>query len=824
EESKPMKTPMSSDTKLTKEEELSASVTASKRLPKPLILKRLSVSSDTLKKQTALAVSTTEAEYVSARKACQQALWMKQALIDYDVRVSLPKDKDLMSWHMVSLQMVHIKPTFLPLRTSFRLFELIDMVKSVASVMRKRLIENPEMQNESYVLYDRVMTLLAAQLEQKLRRDRGTIRGRHFTSSSSAFNQPSSSHRNDDDDDGNDERTSRAKPERHALLLQSISSTLNHELFSIPSSITFSFTSFYHEFHKCSSSNPSKKIKLTIIPPRQLFVNISNDEDITTTPSPTTTSSSPTHPNAPSKTTSTNQTSSSQENTSSSFHSKLQISLPSSHEPNSPPHLNPLLNNILDVPPRPLNPQPLQSHPSLDITLALSRITPLDHTHDTTSPPSPPQPQPPIIDLNAQLQEKVFAITALKNELRKLKGKNVVNTVVSKPNATLAPGMFKLDIEPISPRLKNNRDAHEVYIEKTIEYADTLHGFVERARTQYPSEPLLESACMFTKHVQELLVYASQTCPNSPKPSEKLVAVTPINKDKRVRFAEPVTSSNNIPKQTDSLKTKDSNKPLLTSTGVKPTTSASGSKPSGNTKNNRITRPPHSNQKNKVVDHPRKVKSSLNKTKSVSCNLFYLMHLFKLSVRNAKFESICAICNKCLFDANHDMCLVDFVNDVNVRSKSKSKRNKKSKAWKPTGKVFTDVGYKWKPTGRSFTIIGNSCPLRAEVFHRIVFMDIRTPDVQNLLKGNRSHLMNLLKLAKDGLARGIPKLKFQKDHLCSACALGKRKKSSHQPKAEDTNQEKLYLLHMDLCGPMRAESINGKKYILVIVDDYSQFT
>ncbi|GJZ79176.1 hypothetical protein Tco_0644013 [Tanacetum coccineum] len=189
-------------------------------------------------------------------------------------------------------------------------------------------------------------------------------------------------------------------------------------------------------------------------------------------------------------------------------------------------------------------------------------------------------------DLNAQLQENVFAITALKND---------VNTVVSKPTATLALRMFKLDIEPISPRLKNNRDAHEVYIEKTIEYADTLRGFVKHARTQYPSEPLLESTCMFTKHVQELLVYASQTCPNSPEPNEKLVAITPINKGKKDIFAERVTSSNNIPKQTDSLKTKDSNKPLLTSTGVKPTTSASGSKPSGNTKNNRITRPPRSN-------------------------------------------------------------------------------------------------------------------------------------------------------------------------------------------------------------------------------------
>ncbi|GKA22304.1 retrovirus-related pol polyprotein from transposon TNT 1-94 [Tanacetum coccineum] len=89
-----------------------------------------------------------------------------------------------------------------------------------------------------------------------------------------------------------------------------------------------------------------------------------------------------------------------------------------------------------------------------------------------------------------------------------------------------------------------------------------------------------------------------------------------------------------------------------------------------------------------------------------------------------------------------------------------------------------------------------------------------------------SHLNfgTLNKLAKDGLVRGIPKLKFKKDHMCSACALGKRNKSSHQHKAEDTNQEKLYLLHMDLCGLIRVESINGKKYILMIVDDYSRFT
>nr|GEU41679.1 retrovirus-related Pol polyprotein from transposon TNT 1-94 [Tanacetum cinerariifolium] len=75
-----------------------------------------------------------------------------------------------------------------------------------------------------------------------------------------------------------------------------------------------------------------------------------------------------------------------------------------------------------------------------------------------------------------------------------------------------------------------------------------------------------------------------------------------------------------------------------------------------------------------------------------------------------------------------------------------------------------------------------------------------------------------------GLVRGLPKLKFEKDHLCSACATGKSTRKTQKPKSEDTNQKKLYLLHMDLCGPMRVESVNGKKYILVIVDDYSRFT
>ncbi|GKE35142.1 retrovirus-related pol polyprotein from transposon TNT 1-94, partial [Tanacetum coccineum] len=80
------------------------------------------------------------------------------------------------------------------------------------------------------------------------------------------------------------------------------------------------------------------------------------------------------------------------------------------------------------------------------------------------------------------------------------------------------------------------------------------------------------------------------------------------------------------------------------------------------------------------------------------------------------------------------------------------------------------------------------------------------------------------KLAKQGLVKGLPKLKYTKDHLCSACQMGKSKKESHPHKPKPSTNEKLQMLHMNLCGPMRVESINKKSYILVIVDDYSRFT
>nr|GEW93159.1 retrovirus-related Pol polyprotein from transposon TNT 1-94 [Tanacetum cinerariifolium] len=79
-------------------------------------------------------------------------------------------------------------------------------------------------------------------------------------------------------------------------------------------------------------------------------------------------------------------------------------------------------------------------------------------------------------------------------------------------------------------------------------------------------------------------------------------------------------------------------------------------------------------------------------------------------------------------------------------------------------------------------------------------------------------------LSKNDIVIGLPKLKFVKDHLFSSCELGKAKRKCFQSKTTPRSKRRLQLLHIDLCGPMRVASINGKRYVLVIVDDYSRYT
>ncbi|GJV40779.1 hypothetical protein Tco_1419219 [Tanacetum coccineum] len=120
---------------------------------------------------------------------------------------------------------------------------------------------------------------------------------------------------------------------------------------------------------------------------------------------------------------------------------------------------------------------------------------------------------------------------------------------------------------------------------------------------------------------------------------------------------------------------------MLSSTGVKPSTSASGSQPSGNTKKDKIQQTPSSTQKNKVEAHPRKVKSSLkNKDCVVAPKGTANVQHSKL---NANSELKCVKCNGCMLFDNQDLCVLDFINNVNAH----------------------------RPIGQTFTIVGNLCPL-----------------------------------------------------------------------------------------------------------------
>ncbi|GKD37127.1 retrovirus-related pol polyprotein from transposon TNT 1-94 [Tanacetum coccineum] len=387
---------------------------------------------------------------------------------------------------------------------------------------------------------------------------------------------------------------------------------------------------------------------------------------------------------------------------------------------------------------------------------------------------------------------------------------------------------------------------------------------------------------------------------------------------------------------------------------LKCSTSTCRSQPTGNKNNDRISQKPSSNRKNKVEAQPRKMNKK-NRVKEPICD-----DNVKHTMLNANSQLIYVKCKQCMFDANNDVCFLDFVNDVNMHAKykSKSKKSQVKNIWKPTGKVFTDVGLKWKPTARLFTIVGNSFPLTRFNPNKIVplkettYNSVETPrpkikvysrrpkqiksvgsskkaklveskivnnsEPNHLWGSNATDVPSSSSLVNDrncsiqkrpsckdneghgdyqlgniiisrvyyveGLGHnffsveqfcdvdlevafqkntcyilnleGVDLLSGSKDtnlytislddmlNTSPICLLskasknkswlwhrrlshlnfGKSKKSSHQPKAEDTNQEKLYLLHMDHCGPMHVESINGKKYILVIVDDYSRFT
>ncbi|GJV30354.1 retrovirus-related pol polyprotein from transposon TNT 1-94 [Tanacetum coccineum] len=138
-----------------------------------------------------------------------------------------------------------------------------------------------------------------------------------------------------------------------------------------------------------------------------------------------------------------------------------------------------------------------------------------------------------------------------------------------------------------------------------------------------------------------------------------------------------------------------------------------------------------------------------------------------------------------------------------------------------SGKRFT------KPVCRESDLVTISLQannfINSNLFH---FMAKASPTQAWLWHRRLSHLNfdYITLLSKKEVVNGLPKLKYVKDQLCLSCEMSKAKRSSFKTKAVPSSKGRLNLLHMDLCGPMRVASINGKKYILVIVDDYSRYT
>nr|GEX48504.1 hypothetical protein [Tanacetum cinerariifolium] len=268
-------------------------------------------------------------------------------------------------------------------------------------------------------------------------------------------------------------------------------------------------------------------------------------------------------------------------------------------------------------------------------------------------------------------------------------------------------------------------------------------------------------------------------------------------------------------------------------------TSASGSQPSGNTKKNKILQTPSSAKKNKLEAYLRNVRTSLQNKK----NVVYTKNIASVpeSKLNVNSDLQCVTCNGCLFFDNHDSYVLEFINSVNARVKSKSAKKSLKRKVVQIVLWYLDSGCSKHMTGDRSQLtnfvnkflgtvkFGNDHVAKIMGYGDYKIGNVTISNVY-FVEGLGHSLFSVGQFCDSDLevafrlVRGLSKLKFKKDNLCSACAMSKSKKKSHKPKSEDTNQEKLYLLHMDLCGPMRVESVNEKKYILFIVDDYSRFT
>ncbi|GKE50560.1 hypothetical protein Tco_1481818 [Tanacetum coccineum] len=228
-------------------------------------------------------------------------------------------------------------------------------------------------------------------------------------------------------------------------------------------------------------------------------------------------------------------------------------------------------------------------------------------------------------ELKAQSQEKDTAIRKLKERIKSLNGnvneENVKKDIaeIESINIELEHSVAKLIYE--NKNLRNKREHLKSIFKdqfdsiKQTRVQSKEHSDFLIAEINAKSVENSDLNAQLQEKIQELLVYVSDTCPSSPLKSKKLVAVTPINKARKVTFAKTsTTSDNNTQIQVDVHQTQTTSKPLVPSTNEKCSTNASRSKPRSETKNHRIMQPLSSNQKyQKIEAHTRNAKPSLTK-------------------------------------------------------------------------------------------------------------------------------------------------------------------------------------------------------------------
>nr|GEW68843.1 retrovirus-related Pol polyprotein from transposon TNT 1-94 [Tanacetum cinerariifolium] len=280
---------------------------------------------------------------------------------------------------------------------------------------------------------------------------------------------------------------------------------------------------------------------------------------------------------------------------------------------------------------------------------------------------------------------------------------------------------------------QNNREIHQDYLKHLKKSAGTLHEIVKEAKVERPLDRSNAFACLYTKHSQELLEYVIGTCPKDFNKRDKKQATTPLNRKKKVTFADQgETSNTNTQKHVVQQITQKTNVLVIPSTGVDSCTNTSGSNPRSNSKRNKIS-PAKSISKKTVEDHSKTNKSHLQKPNRVDSSISS-----KRTVINSNSNSIFKTCNKCCISANHDMCVIKYLNSVNASSSAKSVVHKVEQVRKPK-----HVKQVWKATGIVLTTVGCS----------------------KHMTGDRSRLRNSVK-------KFIETVRFENDHFGAIIGYG----------------------------------------------------